>query len=110
MLYVNRDTQGNIIELSPEQNETTREAVMADDPGVVQFINERWRQNELAVLDREFVRVIEDLLELLIKKDVILFTDLPSMVQQKFSKRREIRQKGLFSDAYRDDDSDIIPL
>ena len=110
MLYVNRDAQGNISELNPEPTDTAREAVMADDPGVVHFINERWRQNELAVLDREFVRVIEDLLELLIKKDVILFTDLPAMVQQKFAKRREIRQKGLFTDAYKDNDSDIIPL
>ena len=78
MLYVSRDSQGNISELHPLPVGAAKEGLEADNPEVLQFIHERWRQNELTSLDRDFVRVIEDTLELLMAKDLILFTDLPA--------------------------------
>lgn len=110
MLYAARDQNGHIVELHPMPAGNAREELPNDDPEALRFIHERWRQNELNRLDGDFVRVIEDMLELLMKKEIILFTDLPEMVQQKFLRRREIRQQGLFSDAYRNGDDDIIPL
>ena len=83
MLYVSRDSQGNISELHPMPVGAAKEGLEADNPEVLQFIHERWRQNELTSLDRDFVRVIEDTLELLMAKDLILFTDLPAPVQEK---------------------------
>lgn len=110
MLYVSRDAQGNISELHPMPIGAAKEALEADNPEVLQFIHQRWRQNELTTLDREFVRVIEDTLELLMAKDLILFTDLPPAVQEKLLRRREIRQQTNYNGGYADDDSDIIRI
>ncbi len=105
MLYVVRDAQGKISEMHPTPVGETSEALPADNPEVLQFIHERWRQNELSQLDRDFVRVIEDTIELLIAKGVILFTDLPPKVQEKFLMRKEVRQRTAFgSNLGRDDD------
>ena len=110
MLYVSRDSQGNISELHPMPIGAAKEALEADNAEVLQFIHERWRQNELTTLDRDFVRVIEDTLELLMAKELILFTDLPGPVQEKLLRRREIRQQTNYNGGYADNDSDIIRI
>lgn len=104
MLYVSRDSEGNICELHPVPLGNAREELPADNPEVLQYIHERWRQNELAELDRDFVRVIEDTIELLITKNVILFTDLPPKVQEKLSRRREVRQQTAYGNVMGGDD------
>ena len=51
-----------------------------------------------AVLDTEFFRVLEDLIDTLIEKNVIHHTDLPVAAQQKLLTRKGFRQhvqKGL---------------
>ena len=110
MLYVSRDAQGKITELQPMPVGSATEALDADNAEVLQFIHERWRQNELTALDRDFVRVIEDTLELLMAKDVILFTDLPAAVQEKLLRRREVRQQTSYSGGYGQSGSDIIEI
>jgi hypothetical protein len=108
MLYVARDSQGRISELHPMPFAGAKEGLPADNAEVLQFIHARWRQNELADLDREFVRAIEDTIELLITKGVILFTDLPGRVQDKLLRRKEIRSQTNFSPVYSDDSNDVI--
>ena len=110
MLYVARDGEGRICELHPMPLGNASEALPADNPEVLQYIHERWRQNELDVLDRDFVRVIEDTIELLIAKDIILFTDLPSKVQDKLMRRKEVRQLKHFEGNFGAGGDDIIPL
>ncbi|PKO86715.1 MAG: hypothetical protein CVU18_13565 [Betaproteobacteria bacterium HGW-Betaproteobacteria-12] len=111
MLYVARDSIGNVCELHPMPLGRAQEALPADNPEVLQFIHERWRQNELSELDRDFVRAIEDTIELLIAKEVILFTDLPPKVQEKLLRRKEIRSQTHYAGNYGGNaESDIIPL
>lgn len=110
MLYVARDGEGRISELHPMPLGNANEALPADHPEVLQFIHERWRQNELDALDRDFVRVIEDTIELLIAKDLILFTDLPAKVQEKLLRRKEVRQLKHYSGNFGSGGDDIIPL
>ncbi len=110
MLYVVRDSAGRISELHPMPLGEAKEALPADNPEVLQFIHERWRQNELSELDRDFVRALEDTIELLIAKDVILFTDLPSKVQEKLLRRKEVRGQTNYGGDYTPNDSDIIQL
>ena len=43
--------------------------------------------------DAEFVRVIEDVIDALIKNGVMRFTDLPVAVQQKITLRRGMRSR-----------------
>lgn len=111
MLYVVRDSNGKVCELHPVPQGHATEVLPADNPEVLQFIHERWRQHELTELDHDFVRAIEDIIELLISKGVILFTDLPPRVQEKLQRRKEVRGQihyvGYFDD---NPDGDIIPI
>ena len=72
MLYLARHSSGAICEFHPMPLGNAQEALPADNPEVLQFIHERWRQNELWELDRDFVRGIEDTIELLIAKDTVM--------------------------------------
>jgi hypothetical protein len=108
MLYVARDAEGRVCELHPVPLDGATEEVAADNPEVLQFIHERWRESQLNELDRDFVRVIEDTIELLIAKGIIMFTDLPPKVQEKMLRRKEVRQFNGFETGYGGDD--IIPL
>lgn len=109
MLYAARDSQGRICDLQPKPEGQAQQALPADDPEALQFIHERWRQHELSELDRDFIRAIEDTIELLISKEIILFTDLPPRVQEKLLRRKDVRsQTGLYAGAYCTNDNDVI--
>jgi len=110
MLYVARDGAGQICELHPLPTGDAQEEMTADNPEVLQFIHERWRENQLTELDRDFVRVIEDTIELLITKEVILFTDLPPKVQEKLLRRKEVRELTNYGGAMGSGGDDLIPL
>lgn len=65
------------------------------DPQVKAFLensqNEALIKDVLNGLDLEMVRVIEDMVDLMIEKDLILFTDLPEPVQNKLLFKRSLR-------------------
>lgn len=109
MLYVARDSEGNIREIYPVAMGDARETLPADHPDVLQFVHQRWRRHELETLDRDFIRAIEDVIELLMAKNLILFTDLPAKVQEKLLRRREVRQQTNYP-GFLSGDDDIIPL
>lgn len=110
MLYVTRDGEGRISELNSTPTGESPESLPSDHPDVLQFIHERWRQSELDQLDRGFVRAIEDLIELLIAKELIMFTDLPAKVQEKLLRRKEVRQQTHYFGDMGIGGDDIIPL
>lgn len=101
MPYIERNHDGEIIALHLEANHRASEYVSATDPVVVQFLsnetatttehnNETPRQI-LAESDRDIARVTEDLVHLLIAKNIILFTELPDVVQRKLLAREKLR-------------------
>lgn len=109
MLYVARDSDGTIREIYPVAMGNAQEALAADNPEVMQFIHERWRRHELETLDKDFIRTIEDVIELLMAKNLILFTDLPAVVQEKLMRRRKVRQETTYPQ-FLADGEDVIPL
>lgn len=48
----------------------------------------------LAESDQAMVRVLEDLIDTLIGKDLLHFTDLPDAAQKKLLERRQLRRSG----------------
>ena len=48
-------------------------------------------QNVLNRLDLDMVRIIEDVIDILIDKNIMLFTDLPDPVQNKILFKKNIR-------------------
>ncbi len=103
-VYVGRDVKGDICALQDEPGSRAPEAVSDDHPEVLQFLHQRWRQSELERLDLEFVRVIEDLIEILMARKLIMFTDLPPEVQAKLSRRRQVRLETEYNTGFGRDD------
>ncbi|MBI5335627.1 MAG: hypothetical protein HZB72_13770 [Burkholderiales bacterium] len=97
MPYVLRNADGLVASLhrdlppgiAPEQ----AEQLPADHPEVLAFLGTRAEQQRFASLDAELVRVLEDLIDVLIVRNVIRITDLPPEAQQKLCDRKEFRDR-----------------
>lgn len=97
MPYVQRNDNGEVIALWREQPEGTSEFLPASDPEVVGFLDTISAQTDEGgefslSSDLQMVRVIEDLIDLLITKRVIVLTDLPVPVQNKLLRQRAKRE------------------
>jgi len=94
MPFVHRDADGNVLAVY-NQPVDGGEEVAADDPDLLTFVQqnlpqqplEEWMQSDLGL-----ARVLEDLIELLIKKKIIMFTDFPEGAQKKLRDRRGFRK------------------
>lgn len=94
-MFVKRDSEGRISAVSREPLAGFEEELKADSAELVALLAAQGggdsRQQELTETDLELVRVIEDLIDLLIDRGVITFTDLPEAAQEKLSKRQSLR-------------------
>lgn len=92
MPYVKRNEQGRIITIHLEPGEGLAE-LPPTSPELLAFMHKMGlEQSTLQQSDMRLVRVLEDLIDLLIDRDVIRFTDLPLPAQEKLMERRSIRQ------------------
>ena len=96
MPYVKRDTIGRIVSLHGSAEEAS-EQLPADHPEVEQFLAQSTLptpdayKRALAESDQDIARVTEDLIHLLVNKNLILFTELPPIVQTKLLDRERLR-------------------
>lgn len=101
MLYIKRDTNGTIKSIYQGQGDEGGEAVCLSDEEVIRFLQDSGDEDSIArvlsLSDSSIVRVLEDLIDLLIKKQVVLLTDLPLAAQEKIRSRKRMRQ-GLSGD------------
>lgn len=85
MPYAIRDAEGRIVSLSLQGE---GEALPATHPEVLDFLH---RGDAFLASDLALLRAVEDLIEVLIAKKVITWTDLPAPVQEKLLSRRTLR-------------------
>ena len=97
MLFVERDAAGNIIALhnKPQPGVEEQKSIMDDE--ILEFLDhsvdtDPWVQL-LSLSDTSIIRILEDLIDLLIRKNVILFTELPEEAQKKIRERKRVRKK-----------------
>lgn len=97
-VYVKRDGNNKIIAIAKEKTDDSFSAIENNNPEVIEFLEKQNLfttntdlQHALAKSDVEMIRVVEDLIEVLIQKQYIAFTDLPEVAQQKILKRKNIR-------------------
>jgi len=95
MIYVERSAEGKIINVELT-SDARREEISVGDSELVEFIKNAPNCEELTNtilhrLDLDMVRVIEDLFDIMIERDLIRFTDLPLPVQEKLMFKRKIR-------------------
>ena len=114
MPFVHTDATGKILAVYTEAMDGTQE-VAPDDPDLKAFIQQNlpgagagvggeWMESDLAL-----ARVIEDLIEVLIDKKLIMFTDFPAGAQRKLLDRRGLRKEfDLVEDLFGDGDDDAF--
>jgi hypothetical protein len=96
MPYVRRNAEGRIDSLHRERSPQATEFIDDRHPDVIAFLGgSRPAQgpDEFSRLDAEFVRVIEDVIDTLIVKNVINITDLPAEAQAKLFARKSFRER-----------------
>ena len=121
MFYVQRDTDGQLMRVEAEAYAESTETLPADHPDL-----QAWFANELMATsltqlkqikqlkqlrksDLEMIRVLDDLIEVLISKGVILVTDLPAPAQAKLMDRSQAREAlGGLSHLVGDDEDGLI--
>ena len=97
MFHVLRDTSGQISSLHRDPVSGSQ-ALDADHPEVVSFLSTMSGPQRFADLDASLVRVVEDLIDALIRRNVLCITDLPVEAQHKLFDRKHFRE-GLQSHA-----------
>jgi len=94
MPYVKRNTSGEITAVSQVSEAGFDEELNDRDPGLAVFMQGILHgKAEISESDLDFVRVVEDLVEVLIEKNYICFTDLPVKAQEKMRSRQSLRDK-----------------
>ena len=90
MRYAIRDPQGAIVSLHREPV-AGAEALPVQHPEVQAFLGNEGERS-FAQLDANLVRVLEDLIDALIRRNVLRITDLPSEAQAKLFDRKHFRE------------------
>ncbi|WP_428608285.1 tryptophan synthase subunit beta like protein [Sedimenticola sp.] len=113
MPFAQRDKQGRIIALFSEPRAEAQEEIPASDEAVLAFLlsgnaDRQETKSYLSQTDDEMIRVVEDVIDLLIKKNLILLTDLPDAAQRKLIMRKRLRAKFLLDDTVLVEDDHIL--
>ncbi len=95
MVYVQRDEKGQLLRLEHEPFGGMTEVLAVESEELHNWFQEREEvRDRLARLqgsDLELVRVIEDLVDVLVSRGVISYTDLPEAARHKLHQRAETR-------------------
>ncbi|SDO84820.1 hypothetical protein [Desulforhopalus singaporensis] len=95
MIYAERDENGNIIALRNNPVEPDQQEISTEE--LETFLSEYDQNKTISAffrkLDNEVIRVLDDLVDLLVMKNIIKITDLPEQAQQKLGNRKRIRSK-----------------
>ncbi|WP_024852226.1 hypothetical protein [Hydrogenovibrio kuenenii] len=95
MIYVKRNESNQIIDICFDEKENYEKSSIFNEE-IKTFIQNSNNQNQvkeiMTNLDLDMVRITEDVIEILIKKEILLFTDFPEAVQSKLLFKRFLRQ------------------
>jgi hypothetical protein len=92
-----RDSSGRIRAVLSDSVCSACSQVDEDAPELLEFLAQHGDnplssvKDALTFTDSELVRVIEDIIEVLVEKNLIMFTDLPEAAQNKINSRTRIR-------------------
>lgn len=113
MPYVQRNQVGAIVSLTALPVSDKDQFVLPDDPEIIQFLSHPMVAGdnlhdktglELFTADLKLIRVVEDLIDLLTAKGVIMFSELPAIAQEKILCKRTARKQHVSSDILVDEE------
>ena len=95
MLYIKLSDNDEILDIDFSPSEDLKE-ISLHDPKLAFYIQNSENSDEIIQkvlnnLDLSMVRVIEDVIDIMIDKNMMLFTDLPDAVQNKILFKKAIR-------------------
>ncbi len=100
MPYISRDSNGYIIKISDNATNDEQEFLTEDNKEIIEYLSKIAKSelrdseqfiNKLVRTDNAMARIIEDLVNVLIAKNIINFTDLPLLAQRKLISRQNMR-------------------
>ncbi len=99
MPYVIRDASGRISGIFDQAEVGVAEEIDSNDPELLRFLSDYGlatpdsAKQVLEESDRKMIRLVDDLIALLIEKDLIKFTDLPAAAGEKYLQRQVARKR-----------------
>lgn len=112
MAYINRNKNGDITGFFETQQNEGQEYISLDNAELIDFIKQTATNHDVKTVlsssDVALIRVLEDLIDTLIDKNVIQFTDLPLVAQGKLANREKIRGHLTTLDNLMSDDDGIL--
>lgn len=96
MPFVRRDFQGQILSVHRHAEGEAQEW-LPDASAELASLLEVPPQQAFAQADADFVRVLEDLIDVLLARHVITITDLPPQARHKLLNRRDLRRESALS-------------
>jgi hypothetical protein len=95
MPYVSRNPEGKIEALFDCPSPDAKEKIALDNAELIEFLSrdglKEYDKHLLEESDRSIIRVVDDLIEALLKKRLLMITDLPLPAQEKLQNRQEAR-------------------
>ena len=112
MPFVSRNEQGAITGVFGRPSAPAQEELAVGDPELRTFLQgpgARHVRGRLEASDTEMARIAEDIIEVLVAKSIVNFTDFPRTTQQKLLRRRTLRRNlSTLSNLVSDDDDIIV--
>lgn len=93
MPFVKRNEDGDIVAVSKMRSSEFEEEHSLSEPELMSFLEGQSVPGSIGDTDKAFVRVLEDVVELLIEKGVFMFTELPESAQQRMLERQRLRSE-----------------
>ena len=97
MLYIERDKDGNISAIRHNPSDKANEQKTLLDEEIIDFLGRDGTLDSLirllSISDLSMIRIIEDLIDVLVKKNIIMLTDLPEEAKQKIIERKKVRSR-----------------
>ncbi len=100
MPYARRDSSGQLLSLHRHAEPQAPEYLDDDAPEVLSFLGAPATgaaEERFSALDADFVRVLEDLVDTLVARNVITLTDLPLRARDKLYQRKGHRRETALS-------------
>lgn len=95
MVYVQRDQSGKLLRVEQEPFEGMSEVLAFESEELQRWLRVKLdveaKLSALKSTDTDLVRVLEDLINVLVERGLISYTDLPAAARQKLDERALIR-------------------
>ena len=97
MFYAERDQNGTVIAIRKQPGGDTVDREPLSQNEVEAFLSSEFGRNSYEVMlraaDQTMIRVLDDLIDVLVRKNIILLTDLPEEAREKLGSRQEVRRR-----------------